>query len=113
MAWRTGENAGSALVNRMSRRRVLTASALSVAAGLVAATPASALAFPTMNRKNKEATMTTTAGPIELLSLVALALLFLLWTAELLCAIWINRARVLATGQLDQGGAVENARAHL
>jgi pimeloyl-ACP methyl ester carboxylesterase len=50
---------------RMSRRGVLKAGALGVAAGLVAATPARALAFPTMKRKSEEATMTTTAAAIR------------------------------------------------
>ena len=55
----------------MSRRRVLRAGALGVAAGLVATTPARALAFPTIDRKSEEATMTdlaettTTAGAIR------------------------------------------------
>jgi pimeloyl-ACP methyl ester carboxylesterase len=42
----------------MSRRGVLRAGALGAAAGLVAATPARALAFPTMHRTSKEAAMT-------------------------------------------------------
>src|SRR5262245_60838077 len=50
---------------RMSRRGVLRAGALGVAAGLVAATPARALAFPTMSRTSEEATMTTTAAAIR------------------------------------------------
>jgi pimeloyl-ACP methyl ester carboxylesterase len=46
---------------RMSRRGVLTASALGVAAGLVATTPAAALAFPPMNRTREEAPRTADA----------------------------------------------------
>ena len=50
---------------RISRREVLATSALGVAAGLVATTPARALAFPTMNRTKEDAAMTTTAAAIR------------------------------------------------
>jgi pimeloyl-ACP methyl ester carboxylesterase len=50
---------------RMSRRGVLRAGALGVAAGLVATTPASALAFSTVNRTKEEDTMTTTATAVR------------------------------------------------
>ena len=50
---------------RMSRRGVLRAGALSVAAGLVAATPASALAFSTVHRTKEEETMVATATAVR------------------------------------------------
>jgi pimeloyl-ACP methyl ester carboxylesterase len=49
----------------MSRRGVLKAGALGAAAGLVAVTPARALAFPTMKSTKEGATMTTTAAAIR------------------------------------------------
>jgi pimeloyl-ACP methyl ester carboxylesterase len=54
----TGHDCTTRLTARVSRRDVLTAGALGVAAGLTAAIRASAHPFPTMNRTNEEETMT-------------------------------------------------------